>query len=285
MGFQPDYRKMGLLPVAIIAQFNRIDLPPFTIADRRLYSISKKEELELITAVPPEGDIDLYLSLISGEPKYVVHGYEHLFWRPNNAKLTLYLEAKRELAPMLSRINVVLESYMKKAPKTAPVEKVTIDEIDLKILEEKQEYAFKKLREISRSIGISHQVLSYHFRRHVRSLWVGNRIGLYLDANATPFKVYIFEGRDAPALARTLVELPYFHGALVEEEKVCIIAQPSDHVRKYLNEIIRELDVYMPFGELTMELKMKRKIPGYIRFFREGEWVLPVEEYLKAERS
>jgi len=284
IGFQPDYRKMGLLPVAIVTRLSRTNLPPFTVADRKLYS-SSKEEMELITAVPPERDVNLYLSLLSGEPKYIVYGHEYIFWRLNNAKLTLYIESENKVAPVLPRIYEVLNEYSGKAPQRKPPKTETIDEIDLKILEEKQEYAFKKLREISRIIGISHQVLSYHFRRHVRRLWTGNRIRLYLDANVVPFRVYVFEGKDAPALAKTLVELPYFHSAFVDEDKACVIAQPSDIVSKCLNKIINEIDVYMPFGELTMELKMERRIPGYIRFFREGEWVLPVEEYLKAEKS
>ena len=283
--FQPNYRKMDLLPIAIITRFSRTNLPPFTTADRRLYGFSKERELELITAVPPERDVDLYLSLLSGEPKYVVYGYEYVFWRPSNARLTLHLETEGRVHPLLSKVYEVLSNHLREIPQRTPPKTEIVDEIDLKILEEKQEYAFKKLREISRIVGISHQVLSYHFRRHVRKLWAGNRIGLFLDAKTVPFRVYIFEGRDAPALAKTLVELPYFHGAFIDKEKAYVVAQPSNNVREYLNMIIKELDVYMPFGELTMELKMKRKIPGYIRFFRKGKWILPVEEYLKAERS
>jgi len=285
IGFQPNYRKMGLLPIAIITRISRTNLPPFTVADRRLYGSTRKKDLELITAVPPEKDTDLYLSLLSCEPEYVICGYEYVFWHPNNARLTLYNEAKKNLTPKLSKIDDILDSYRRERPKKYPPRIETIDEIDLEILKEKQEYAFKKLREISRIVGISHQVLSYHFRKHVRKLWAGNRIGIYLNASAVPFRVYIFEGKDAPALAKTLVKLPYFHSAFIDEKKACVIAQPSDFVRKHLSEVISETDVYMPFGELIMELKMKRRIPGYIRFFKKGKWILPVEEYLKAERS
>ena len=283
--FQPDYRKMGLLPIAVITRFSPIDPPPFTTADRRLQSPFKEKDLELITAVPPEKDVDLYLSLLSSEPEYVVHGYELTFWRLSSARLTSYLEIRREITPVLPKIYEVLDSCVEKTPSRTSPRIETIDEIDLELLKEKQEYAFKKLREISRITGISHQVLSYHFRKHVRKLWAGNRIGLYLNASIVPFRVYIFEGKDTPILAKTLVELPYFHSALIDKERAYIVAQPSDQIRDYLSKIIKELDVYMPFGELIMELKMKKKIPGYTRFFRKGKWVLPVEEYLKAERS
>jgi len=179
----------------------------------------------------------------------------------------------------------IIEYYRRKPRGRIQEKRERIDEIDLKIIKEKHKYAFKKLREISRVVGISHQTLSYHFRKHVRRIWCGNRIGLFLDANIVPFRVYIFEGKDAPALAKALIELPYFHSALIDEETAYIVAQPSDTIRKYISEITREVDAHMPFGELRMELKMRRRVPNYIRFFKDGKWILPVEEYLKAERG
>jgi len=272
---------MGLLPIAVILKSGLERLPPFTIAERRLRG--RLGVLELLTAVPPEEHVEQYISLLPGEPQYVVFGYELVFWRPDRAGLTIYLEDRSEITSNVSEIEKVIERYRRMPIGKSQVVREKIDEIDLKIIKEKHKYAFKKLREISKVVGISHQTLSYHFRRHVRKIWYGNRIGLFLDANVVPFRVYIFEGRDAPALAKTLVELPYFHSALIGEERAYIVAQPFDSIREYLNKVIKEIDVHMPFGELIMELKMKRKIPGYTCFFKNGKWILPIEEHVEAK--
>ncbi|RLE81947.1 MAG: hypothetical protein DRJ51_02700 [Thermoprotei archaeon] len=282
ISFQPAYRKMKLIPLAVIIHPVSDNPPPFTVADRHLFGPTG--EYELITAIPPERDVDTYLSLLPGNPLYIITGYEQIFWRPDKAELTLYVEKEKTIIPKLARVKERVKVWSEKKIDVKPVPSEKIDELDLLIIKEKQKYAFEKLRKISRHTGISHQLLSYHFRKHVIKLWAGNRIGVFLNAKLVPFRIYVLEGDFAPAVARTLVELPYFHSSLIDENRAIVLAQPLCSLQPRLYKLFREFNVRLPFGELIMELRLEKTIPDYTQFFQDGKWIIPVEEYLRTRR-
>ncbi|RLE80360.1 MAG: hypothetical protein DRJ36_02305, partial [Thermoprotei archaeon] len=84
--------------------------------------------------------------------------------------------------------------------------------------------------------------------------------------------------------ARTLVELPYFHSSLVDENRAIVLAQPLCSLQPRLYKLFREFNVRLPFGELIMELRLEKTIPDYTQFFQDGKWIIPVEEYLRTRR-
>jgi len=283
IGFEPLYLKMGLLPIALITSKLQGELPPFTRATRKLRG--KKGEFVLLTAVPPQKYIEDFLTLIPDRIEYIVRGFRRLFWTPN-AKLTLYVKEKGCLEPKIRELSNIIreQSYTINIDSRDLDLPIEIDEIDLIPIWFKQTYAFLSLREISRLTRkylrrvISHQLLSYHFRKHVRKLWAGNYIGIYLDVRDYPFKVLLLEGRDAPRFAKALIELPYFYRAYIEEDRALVTGQPTEAVETALKDIIKDLDVDLPFGELIMDPSLSKKVPPYIQYFKNGEWILPIEK-------
>jgi 3'-phosphoadenosine 5'-phosphosulfate sulfotransferase (PAPS reductase)/FAD synthetase len=106
---------------------------------------------------------------------------------------------------------------------------------------------------------VSHQVLSYHFRNHVLKLWAGNRIWLYADAQQVPYRLLYLEGRDAPAVARALVQLPWLHTAYIDVGKAVVSGQPPCASMPHLYRVLGDLDVDVV--EFAMEVGVLKWVP------------------------
>ena len=106
-----------------------------------------------------------------------------------------------------------------------------------------------------------HQILSQHFRNNVLKLWVGNRVWLYADAQQIPYRLIYMEGRDAPAVARALVQLLWFHTAYIDIEKAIVSGQPPCASMPHLYRVLGDLDVNVL--EFTMELSTVKWVPYF----------------------
>ncbi|MEM4569441.1 MAG: hypothetical protein QXN73_07260, partial [Thermofilaceae archaeon] len=106
---------------------------------------------------------------------------------------------------------------------------------------------------------VSHQLLSWHFRNHVLKLWSRNRVWLYADLNKIPYRLLYLEGRDAPAVARALVQLPWFHTAYIDFDRAIVSGQPPCESMLPLYKQLNELDVNTL--EFIMEPSLMRVVP------------------------
>ncbi|MEM4029144.1 MAG: hypothetical protein QXO02_04575, partial [Thermofilaceae archaeon] len=211
VNFDINLEKTGIFNIATISRKLRNELP-FLQSFRVLRILGRR--LYLYTALlPGEEAIDEWLSNFE-EGALTVKGLERRFWSPSSP-LTVY-----DGGFVQGCIEHVTVS--ERSPPELPKVEATMDEIDVLLYWGKSRWPFTSLREIAekseRYLGkrVSHQLLSWHFRNHVLKLWSRNRIWLYADLNKIPYRLLYLEGRDAPAVARALVQLPWFHTAYID---------------------------------------------------------------------
>lgn len=83
-----------------------------------------------------------------------------------------------------------------------------VDEFDLLILREKEEFCFASLSEIGRKCGFSQQLASYHYRQHLRSAWRGNCVEHKILKNLVLYRVETREPLVAQQLLAAVAEIP-----------------------------------------------------------------------------
>ncbi|MEM1913523.1 MAG: hypothetical protein QW067_10320 [Thermofilaceae archaeon] len=236
--FEIEMEKVGIISIATISR-RYIERLPFLQSFRVLRVLGGK--LYLYTGLLPIGEaVDEWLSNFE-EKSLTVRGLERRFWSPSSP-LTVY---NGELVwGDLERITI-----SDRDPPKLPRVEITMDEIDVLLYGEKSKWPFVSLREISEKsekyLGkkVSHQLLSWHFRNHLLKLWIKNRVWLYADLSRIPYRLLYLEGRDAPAVARVLVQLPWFHTAYIDFDRAIVSGQPPCHSMPPLYERLGELDV------------------------------------------
>jgi len=192
------------------------------------------------------------------ESALTVRALERRWWR-TDAPATLYRD---------KWVNGDVEAVKvtDKSQPGLPVKKeIELDDNDVLLLWVKSRWPFASLREAEREsekyLGrrVSHQVLSWHFRNHVLKLWAGNRVWLYADAQQIPYRLIYMEGKDAPAVARALVKLPWFHTAYIDIEKAVVSGQPPCASMPHLYRVLGNLDVDVL--EFAMEVSTVKWVP------------------------
>ncbi|RLE81063.1 MAG: hypothetical protein DRJ51_04575 [Thermoprotei archaeon] len=284
ISFEIDYRKIGLLPIALFLRDfrKRIDsVPPYTVTVRKLFS---SDPYFLVTAIVPEEHLDEYLAELGEKPVYIVRGLERVFWTPE-AKLTSFQKvSSREgiLVPQWGILYDMLEREDLPVPLTA--EKIEFDTVDLGIIFYKSLDLFKKIAEIARLLkedlgkNYSRQLLLYHFKVHVLRCWISNTVKPFIDMKVVPMRTILLEGEEAPKVARILVQLPHFYSALIDEDKALITGQPLCSMQEKIYELISYSDARMPLGDIIMSsLSIVKEMLRYHELFREGMWLSPTE--------
>jgi len=252
--FEINMEKAGIISVATISK-KFVERLPYLQSFRTLRVLGRK--FYLYTALlPSERMIDEWLSNFE-EKSLTVRGLERRFWSPSSPS-TVYSEGFVQGCPEQVTVS-------ERDPPMLPEIEATIDEIDVLLYWEKSRWPFISLREIAREskkyLGreISHQVLSWHFRNHLLKLWNGNRIRLYVDLNRVPYRLLYLEGRDAPAIARALTQLPWFHTAYIDFDRAIISGQPPCESMLPFFKQLGELDVNTL--DFVMEPSMVRGVP------------------------
>ena len=256
LGFEIDLEKAGLLEVATISH-KSLERVPYLRAQRILRVLGRK--LYLYTGMIPAEDyaVGEWLSNFE-ESALTVRALEHEWWRTDSSA-TIYHDGW-----VYGDVEAV-----KVTDKSQPVfpaeKKIELDDEDVLLLWAKFRWPFTSLREAEREsekyLGrtVSHQVLSWHFRNHVLKLWAGNRVWLYADTQQVPYRLLYLEGSDAPAVARALVQLPWFHTAYIDIEKAVVSGQPPCASMPHLYKALGDLDVDVI--EFMMELSTVKWVP------------------------
>jgi len=251
-----NLEKGGLLEVATISR-KSLESVPYLSAQRTLRILGRK--LFLYTGMMPAEDsaVAEWLSTFE-ESALTVRALERRWWR-TDAPATFYRDGW--VYGDVEAVKVTDESQP-----VFPVKKeVELDDKDVLLLWVKFRWPFASLREAEREsekyLGrrVSHQDLSWHFRNHVLKLWAGNRVRLYADAQQVPYRLLYLEGKDAPAVARGLVQLPWFHTAYIDIEKAVVSGQPPCASMPHLYRVLGDLDVDVL--EFAMELSTVKWVP------------------------
>jgi len=270
----------GLSDRELNSFLERLEELPYKVSISILRGVNRK--YVLFIAVPPIDLLERYIDLLPREPVRTVRGYP-LYWRPDIAKLTNYIPHLNVLLPNFEGLPGVLQEALdhdlSELLPSFREERAKFDLYDLYILAYRQEYAFNKLRVIADRIGISKQLLSYHFRRHViPHLWDFNAVKLYLPLSQVPLSVLALEGREAVHVAYTLTQMPYFYSAIVGEKAAVVFYQlPCPFLSRFYRVLseIGEVGVEAPLGVLCLDERyLRRWVPRYPTYFKEGRWVL-----------
>lgn len=237
--FEIDMKKVGIVNVAVITR-KHFETLPFLQSYRVLKLLGRK--LHLYVAMLPRWDATEEWVSNFDESAIIVRAVEQRFWSVSSPATT-YEEGY--VCGDISQLTIDERS----PPTLSHDAEVKLDEIDVLAYWGKARWPFTSFREMAqmceRYIGrsVSHQVLSWHFRKHLLKLWIGNRVRLYADVDRTPYRILYLEGRDAPAVARALVKLPWFHTAYIDFSRALVSGQPPCESFLPLYRQLGELDI------------------------------------------
>jgi len=256
LGFEVNLDRAGLLEVATISRKN-VERVPYLQAQRVLRILGHK--FVLYTGIMPAEDsaIEEWLSTFE-ESALTIRALERIWWK-TNAPATVYRDGW--VYGDVESVKVIDKSQ----PSLIQEKKMELDDEDVLLLWAKFRWPFTSLREAEREsekyLGrrVSHQVLSWHFKNHVLKLWAGNRVRLYADAQQVPYRLLYLEGKDAPAVARALVQLPWFHTAYIDIGKAVVSGQPPCASMPHLYRVLGDLDVDVL--EFAMEVSTVKWVP------------------------
>ena len=279
--FLPDLKKVNLIMLTLITPKLSIKkAPPFTFTIRDVHSIGT---YTLITALIPPLFANKYIDALGVEPLILVKGYEYLRWAPN-ATLSCYDPSKEAIIPIFD---------LEKATEACkgPVERwdqglMAPDIYDLVLLTGRMRDPFARPMKIYREARLkwdpslpsaSEQVLSYHFTRHLKAMWRGNAVTLFTDMKTIPMRLFYFEGRDAPVLARVLCQLPGAYAAMIDVNRALIGAQFPCSYDEYIMQGIEGLDVELVRYFVQSSSDLRKVMPMLWRYVEGRRWVFKEE--------
>jgi len=279
--FMVDMRKVNLLPMVAVFPKHRVDrAPPFTVSVREVYNMGTHV---LVTGLVPPPFTNDYLAWFDREPIIAVRGYEYVRWTPESP-LSRYDPGLRAVVPVFE-LEKALEACR------GPVERwdrglAAPDVYDLVLLTGRMRDPFARPLRIYREARLvwdpslpeaSEQVLSYHFTRHLKAMWGGNAVTLFTDMRLVPVRIFYFEGKDAPALARALCMLPGAFAAFVDVGKALLIAQFPCSYDEHVMRGVEGLDVELVRYFVQSSTDMRRVVPMLWRCVEGRRWAFREE--------
>lgn len=280
--YVPKLDKLGVTPLLVVVEG---DLPPPTPA----YTVYRSEGIgkrkyTVLHALLPDRLVYEYLSLLPKEPVIEIRGVEVRYWDPRG-RLTRYDAGRGIVVSDESDLEGVVLSCSKP---TGFEERRWVDWLDLLIISLKMRNAYAKLSSVAKSLesreqAPSRQLLSYHYRMHVAPLWRVNSVRYELPG-ACPRKLYLLEGKACAAAARSLVEAPYFHEAVVGESTAGVLSQHPCMLEAlvykvvYIASTVFAADVDLEEIILTEFTRFEWLTPELLARYREhGTWPSPSE--------
>lgn len=274
-----DYKKMNLIHITLFFDgYQRLDnVHMFSVSVRRVYGV---RPYTMVSAFVPYVFKEDYIESFNREPVKVVYGYEAHKWKPDSC-FSLFWELGQTIIPVFNIFSGNYKEFTKPVTNIGYTDQAP-DKIDIAIILGKKWHPFEPLVKNIRYIMkhdstfpiLSKQVLSYHYKRHVRRFWRYNSVIPLYDSSLVPFRVFYFEGREAPVLARILINLPMFYLATIDVDRAALIGQPPCHTFENIYRIISMFDVEMPLGDLVMSSQnMRRYIPPLWHFIEDKRWV------------
>ena len=279
--FVPNLKKINLITLALMFPKLNIEyLPPFTMSIRDVYNMG---HYTLVVGLVPPPLVDKYIDWFHEEPALIVKGYESIKWSPLSP-LTAYNAKKETMIP-------IFDFHKYKKIFDYPVEKWDVglkapDVYDLVLFHGRLKNAFARplkiygeARKKDPSLPIvSQQLLSYHFNKHLKSMWAGNSALVFNNMKLVPVRLFYFEGRDAPLFARLLCQLPSAFTAAIDINKALVSAQFPCSYDEHIMCEAEGFDVEMPYPPfIQSSTDMKRVAPWLWRWIENGKWVFKEE--------
>ncbi len=293
-----DTRRFRLCYLAVISAYDEHgenEWPQGTLSIRKLWGL---KPYTLFSALIPYCFIDKYLKSLNADLVTVVRGLEVHWWRPDSGGSLLM--PRGGLVPFLSE--TLKEKYFEEKysrPPEPPPDNLTVpDPIDMAILVKKlQAGPFARPIEGVRYAAnvdpsfprVSEKTVSYHYRKHVLPSWLYNTFVPYLPITDVPLRIFYFEGREAPAVARMLITLPYFITALVDVNCSLLTGQTPAWMMETIYRVVSSFDVEAPLCQPVMSSENIAKfIPHLWKFLKKTgkgwKWSWPEEKVRVIQR-
>jgi len=274
--FVVSSKALRLKPLVVIFDKEPSQLPTYTISFRKI-NISGKPAYMVIGLVPEKYVAD-YLLLFDIDPLLFIEGEEKTIWKPS-------LSEKYKVLSLINGELLVNYDILKKIKeKPSKKEPCKLDIYDLYIIKWKENYAFVSLTDIylhalKEGIKASRQLLSYHYRKHVLPMWIGNAIGLYRPTIEYPFRVFIYECSDAEELAFKLSLIPYIYTIYYSKDTLFFVGQPSvKEIYELYSKVLKDHSPRPLICETYVDPSLVRFIIKYHKLWNK-DWIKPKIAY------
>jgi len=176
--FWVDYRAMGLSPTYVLCKYSKSFLAalsrfqlPYVRGVRKVWGADGVKLL--VEATPPLGLERRFAYLLPVAVEDVWVAEWEAKYVPGESRLLVHtgssIEVKwDEMPAALKESKPALSAGMRGLR--------TVDALDLLILREKEKDCFLSLSKIGERVKASQQLVSYHFRKHLKPLWIANCI-------------------------------------------------------------------------------------------------------------
>lgn len=172
-------------------------------------------------------------------------------------------------------------------PKAFPVKG---DETDVLILKELEKDAAISFRSLAEKLGISPQLVSYHFYDHVveRGLLESFEVSVFHFGKDSEFSFFILSFDDGEKLAKfasSLLDKPFVKGLgriLGKNELYGYLYLPKSEFRRFLealSKLIRN-DFLKDYQYVIQDLANSSRATIPYQFFKKGKWVYNHERYI-----
>lgn len=224
-----DYRAIGLSPLYLTLKF-----------DQRLYELLASTQLPYIRSAVKVWDKEGVKLLVEAAPPL---GLERRLAQvfPSLPTDTWVKEWEAKFQPSMSPLvdfsgGALTTSWSSLPERVSELKRygvevklnprIDADKVDLMILRMKEEFCFTNLSEIGRMYGLSQQLTSYHYRLHLKKIWIGNCVEHRFLGNAVLYRVETSEPMIAHLLLKSLSEAPSIINAFIpqgEDDVVVLI--------------------------------------------------------------
>lgn len=226
-----DYRVLSLQETFILAPYSPPvyeKVVPFVV-EKAIVEPSKKRRLIALRVLVPVGAAEEVLDILQLEPE-VFSEVERFTWNPYASRATRFEAGLLSVDPEGLSELVEEGAFHRPSPAAQPI---IPDEVDLMLVAEITRNPFLKLSKLSAERGLSGQVLSYHYVKHVKNARLDNEVRLEAPGE-TPgklFEVYTPPGSEE-RVAWALSNLYYTREALAAPGRgsvyVFTYPQPSE---------------------------------------------------------
>jgi len=265
--FRVDFWSMSLQPLLVVGEYDE----EFLLKARGegfqyMYSVEtafrSKERLLLVDLLPPRDEADSALESLGLDVKKLYRKRYEVAWRPDKCDLEELVNGS-----LVVRIDKLAEAY-ERCEEYREAERRVIypDHIDLLILWKKMEHPFLPLASIGRKLGISQQLVSYHFRHHVLSQWIYNGVKVKILEERFPtlfVRVCMSSASSALKLLELAMKIPYVQKAFTTYDDpksvYAFLTVPCDKYLEFLAHAAEIGDIEEIMVEAVVDAKSRIK--------------------------
>lgn len=285
--FLVDYRALGLSPMYLIVHYDReadkilsnYEIPYI----KRVIKIwDLRGSKILIEACPPSGLEKNFAYMLPFNLTDVWVKEWEVKYLPRDGDLTRFtgsgLSVEWANLPSILGKTKLLWSTSKPAK---------VDKVDLFIVREKERFVFSSLSEMAKKLGLSQQLLSYHYRVHVRPLWRGNCIEPKVTNVPVIYRVETASPGTALSLLWCFSQIPWLIDGFAlqgNEKTIFLVLEASLEDIMRMHSSLLQLDGVVHCELLAFmeaESEVYHGLTAHLGLEEEGWSLKPVEKVLE----